>query len=177
MSTYDSQPSVPQSEDRSLPPARIRTRSRTAGAPPLAEPTKTQPVKREGEYEVGYGKPPRATQFKRGQSGTPSGRPKAAKGINTIVCESLTQKVSVRTANGEKRITRIEAVLHKTVEQAMKGNPRALAELIRLYGAAVPEPRPDTPHDHAAEEDLAAADVAILQAYQQLMAGENGHDA
>ena len=50
-------------------------------------------------------------------------------------------------------------------------------ELIRLYGAAVPEPRPDTPHDHVAEEDLAAADVAILQAYQQLMAGENGHDA
>jgi hypothetical protein len=29
-----------------------------------------------GRYKVGYGKPPRATQFKRGRSGNPKGRPK-----------------------------------------------------------------------------------------------------
>ena len=29
----------------------------------------------ETDYEVGYGKPPKHTQFKRGQSGNPNGRP------------------------------------------------------------------------------------------------------
>ena len=28
------------------------------------------------DYEVGFGKPPKATQFKGGQSGNPKGRPK-----------------------------------------------------------------------------------------------------
>jgi hypothetical protein len=28
-------------------------------------------------YEVGYGKPPQSTQFKKGKSGNPKGRPKA----------------------------------------------------------------------------------------------------
>lgn len=31
------------------------------------------------DYEVGYGKPPRATQFKKGQSGNPAGRRKKEK--------------------------------------------------------------------------------------------------
>jgi Family of unknown function (DUF5681) len=28
------------------------------------------------DYEVGYGKPPKTSQFKKGESGNPSGRPK-----------------------------------------------------------------------------------------------------
>jgi hypothetical protein len=32
--------------------------------------------KDDGEERVGYGKPPRRTQFKKGHSGNPKGRPK-----------------------------------------------------------------------------------------------------
>lgn len=83
--------------------------------------------------------PPKHSRFKPGQSGNPKGRPKSAKGLNTIVRTTLTQKVAVRTSAGERRISRIEAVVQKTIELAMKGNPRALAEIIKLYGNAVPE--------------------------------------
>lgn len=34
--------------------------------------------KSDDEYEVGYGKPPQRTQFKKGQTGNPKGRPKGA---------------------------------------------------------------------------------------------------
>jgi Family of unknown function (DUF5681) len=33
----------------------------------------------EGDYRVGYGKPPLETRFKQGQSGNPRGRPRGAK--------------------------------------------------------------------------------------------------
>jgi hypothetical protein len=32
--------------------------------------------KRSNSYEVGYGKPPKDTQFKKGSSGNPKGRPR-----------------------------------------------------------------------------------------------------
>lgn len=33
-------------------------------------------------YEVGYGKPPKSTRFKKGQSGNPGGRPRGASSRN-----------------------------------------------------------------------------------------------
>ena len=154
----------------SLPPARIRTR--TPKTPPTPQPAETKEDKA-GEYAVGYGKPPLHSRFQPGRSGNPRGRPKAAKGLNTIVRETLTQKVAVRTAAGEKKISRIEAVLQKTVEQAMKGNPRALAELIKLYGNAVPDEKQDAGTKET-EEDLSAADLAILAALRSELAHEQG---
>lgn len=161
-----------------LPPARVRVRPQ----PPSTAQTQTDDAPApcaSGDYEIGYGRPPRANRFRPGQSGNPRGRPKGGKGLNTIVRESLTQKVAVRTANGEKRISRIEAVMHKTVELAMKGNPRALAELLRLYGNAVPDEKKSPDGQHHEDGDLTAADLAILETFTQEMAGsrEAGHEA
>jgi hypothetical protein len=123
-------------------------------------------------YEVGYRKPPRHTQFKPGRSGNPKGRPKSAKGLHSIVRDTLTQKVAVRTQSGTKKISRIEAVLQKTVEQAMKGNPRALAELLKLYGNAVPNEATQVVAE-TREEDLTATDLATLEELRILLnAGE-----
>lgn len=160
----------PRREERRLPPARKRTRqyrpapSTTDEENPGPADTKNQGEEERPDYEVGYRKPPRHTRFKPGQSGNPKGRPRRAKSLNTIARESLTQHVMVRTSNGSKKISRIEAVLHKLVEQAMKGNPRALAELMKLYRGAVPEEKIDEQVEDR-HEDLTAADLAILEAF------------
>ena len=48
------------------------------------------------DYEVGYKKPPKDTQFKPGQSGNPLGRPKGTKNLKTDLMEELGQKIVVR---------------------------------------------------------------------------------
>jgi hypothetical protein len=156
-----------------MPPVRSRTRPALPGQgnPAVPEMTEPQQAKEEAGYAVGYGKPPAATRFKIGQSGNLKGRPKAAKGLATIVRDTMTQKVAVRTPSGEKRISRIEAALHKTVELAMKGNPRALGQLIKLYADAVPEAKSSVDAPELAE-DLTATDVAILEELRLMLLAE-----
>ena len=182
-------PEDPTPAPRALPPARPRTRRpvELAKAGPALNQAETpvEPAPQSGErvppdqdkpgYPVGYGKPPKDTRFKPGQSGNPKGRPRGAKGLNTLVRQNLTQKVAVRTPSGEKKISRIEAVIHKTVEQAMKGNARAIAELLKLYSAAVPEERASD-QSIARPEELTAADLAILDDYRRALAQNPGDE-
>jgi hypothetical protein len=148
---------------------RPRIRPDTAALPSPAQAAQQAPAGAPPVSGVGYKNPPVHTRFKPGQSGNPRGRPKGAKGIKTIVRELLTEKVLVRTALGEKKISRIEVVIQKTIELAMKGNARALAQLISLYSAAVPEAEPQLPLA-AQAEDLTAADIATLEELKALLA-------
>lgn len=67
----------------------------------------------------------------------------------------------MRTADGEKRISKMEAVLQKTIELAMKGNPRAIMMLFNLYRPAVPDlPAPE--NEAGPNNDLSDTDLEIL---------------
>lgn len=168
MNTSDTGACANAPAQQTLPPARPRVRRvPPQGAQPrLPLPTPSEPDVVHhggaGGYEVGYKKPPKSTQFKKGQSGNPKGRPRGAKGMNTLIREMMTEKVPVRTANGVKRMTIMETILRKKVEQAHAGNARAAAELIKLYAAAVPEACDADPYESA--QDLTATDLAILAA-------------
>ena len=50
--------------------------------------------RRDDRYEVGYRKPPRNTQFKKGSSGNPSGRPRDSKSATTILRRALWSRSS-----------------------------------------------------------------------------------
>jgi hypothetical protein len=62
----------------------------------------------------------------------------------------------------------MEAVLHKVHELAMKGNARAIAELLKLYASAVPETT-EGHEGHGPQEDeaLTEADLFVLEALRQ----------
>lgn len=86
-----------------------------------------------GGYEVGYGKPPRKHQFKPGHSGNPRGRPKGAKNEATILREIMHQRMEVREGGRARKISRLEALLLRCLEAALKGDLKAMAFLLNRY--------------------------------------------
>ncbi len=86
-----------------------------------------------GPNEVGYKKPPKHTQFRKGQSGNPRGRQKGEKNIATIAREILTEYVTITESSGKKRkITRWEATLRILSNKALGGDTKAFRLLVDL---------------------------------------------
>src|SRR5438128_100740 len=84
------------------------------------------------DYQVGYGKPPRHTQFKKGQSGNPKGRPKGSENFAKLTRRILNEKIVIRE-NGERRtITKWQAALKQLVNKGASGDLRAIRELLKL---------------------------------------------
>ena len=82
--------------------------------------------------EVGYGKPPRRTQFKKGQSGNPKGRPQGQTNLASVLEKALREKVMI-TENGQRKcITKLEAAVKQLVNLATSGDLRALRQLAAL---------------------------------------------
>jgi hypothetical protein len=84
------------------------------------------------DYEIGFGRPPKATQFKKGTSGNKKGRPKGTKNIATLFYEAMHQRVAI-SENGQRRtITKIEAALTQLANKAATGDPKAIQASINI---------------------------------------------
>jgi hypothetical protein len=109
-----------------------------------------------GDYRVGYGKPPEAHRFRPGQSGNPSGRPKAKRSMDLLICNALRKKVAV-TEDGERRSVPIEEIIAKQVaKKAANGDFRSIKlALDALNRSAAEKDREDAPRPPPASEELA----------------------
>ena len=106
------------------------------------------PFDKQRDYEVGYGKPPRSTRFKKGQSGNPRGRPSGSKNLSTLLSEALNEPVTV-TENGRRRkVSKREAIIKQLVNQSANGDWRAVKLLL------------DIVHDIERRADAAAPEAA-----------------
>lgn len=108
------------------------------------------------DEEVGYRKPPKAHQFKPGQSGNPKGRPKGAKSEATILMELLNRKIEIRRDGKVRKITILEGILLRIAEDSLKGNTKSAAFVLNRL-AAIASTKPET----EANPD----DKAVLDAY------------
>jgi hypothetical protein len=84
------------------------------------------------DYEVGYGKPPRHTRFRKGQSGNPQGRPRESKNLATLLKEALNEPVIVAENGGRRKITMREAIIKQLVKRSATADLRATKILLDL---------------------------------------------
>jgi len=118
------------------------------------------------DYEVGYGKPPQNTRFKKGQSGNPRGRAPGAKDLKTLLIDTLNEPVVVTENGGRRTISKRQAIVKQLVNQSAKGDWRAVKLLVDMLheteGGSEPE---------AAESSFGEADQKVIE---QLKARLNG---
>lgn len=88
-------------------------------------PSRPQPS--DNQHDVGYKKPPKHSQFAKGKSGNPGGRPKAPGGISIKEILDGDQ----RGKNGEV-ISRREAYVIALVNEALRGNQNAFTKFMKL---------------------------------------------
>src|SRR6202048_5380642 len=75
------------------------------------------------DYQVGPGRPPLHTRFKKGQSGNPGGR--SAKSLPALLADALNETV-VMTIDGRRRtITKREAIVTQMVDKSASADLRA----------------------------------------------------
>lgn len=115
-------------------------------------------------YEVGYGKPPAATRYKKGQSGNPRGRPHKKPGFEDMVQRVIGEKVSI-TLNGRRRmVSSLEAVLHVVRTKAIGGDLKAIRLLQDLAARYQPGNREEP---LSSEKDMAILENVLSRAYGQ----------
>lgn len=120
-------------------------------------------------HEVGYKKPPRHTQFKKGQSGNPKGRPKSARGLKTDLKAELIGKMNIRVNGQDMSGTKQQLMLRTLTLRAASGDISATRVLINLVMQVL------GPEDHqAGRKKLSALDQEILDQLLMRKAPQEG---
>lgn len=127
-------------------------KKRKASAPdgdrPAREPDK--------DYQVGYCRPPKHTQFAPGQCGYPTGRPRGRKNLKTIVRQFAQGRINVSEGGRNRTMSRIEALQLKLWTQAFKGDLKATAVLLQtMRGLGLLDAEPDPLPQTLSEDDEA----------------------
>ena len=116
-------------------------------------PSRSNALRQRAVGEVGYGRPPKSGQFKPGQSGNPKGRPKGARNLATNVQAVLSRKINVVDRGRRISMSAAEAILHRYLELAIKGDVKAGAFLLSLLERFQPEEVNESSADVLSERD------------------------
>jgi Family of unknown function (DUF5681) len=89
---------------------------------------------------AGYKNPPRANQYKSGQSGNPHRQKSAIDSLKKMVMNAATRPVTVTDSTGKTRKAKAgEVLLERLFQQAIKGHAGATKQLLKFCEQYLPE--------------------------------------
>ena len=97
---------------------------------------KPNPNEPKPTYEVGYGKPPRANQFRKGRTGNPRGKRQGEENMISAFKRHVLKRVRIKDGDQIQTITLAEAVILKNYNAALQKNPFAMGNMFRLAEAS-----------------------------------------
>ena len=106
-------------------------------------------------YDVGYGKPPQHSRFRKGHSGNPSGRPKGSLDVKTELRRLLAIKTKIKLNGAVQTISTARAMCLALIQKAMGGDVRAFAKIVEIVG-------PEMADELKATASVSPADFDIL---------------
>jgi hypothetical protein len=115
------------------------------------------------DFEVGYGRPPKRTQFRKGQSGNPRGRPKGSLNVATALERELNQRVTIKENGQPRSITKFEAAIKQLVNKAASGDGKAIQFLVNLLNVSNGGALGDAPLTIPTEADRAVMATMLLR--------------
>jgi len=124
---------------------------------------------KKNKYTVGYGKPPKHSRFKPGQSGNPKGRPKGARGLGALLDEELKQSIPVTEGGRTRKLRKLSVIVKAVLAKAMKGDARALQFIVN-HSATLKELTAAHP------DELEAQDHMLIAAYERRRLGKSTDD-
>ena len=111
--------------------------------------------------KIGYRRPPKSGQFKKGKSGNPKGRPKGSKNFATELSEELSERIKIKEDGKTRTISKQKAMIKAVLVKALQGNPQAANVLFNV----VLKSSASTP-DTSDQELLTDTDMKILEKYK-----------
>jgi hypothetical protein len=131
--------------------------------------------RQDGSYVVGKGKTPVHTRWQKGQSGNPRGKKKGTPNTDTIIIDLMETPITVKTANGERKMSRKAAFFQRMWELAAKGDLKAAKFLFDRYGEAQGR-RADKDVEQEALSDAEMGELASFMTSLRFGESENGSE-
>ena len=123
------------------------------------------------QYDVGYGKPPKHSQFQKGNK-SGKGRKKGSKALKTIVNEAMNAKVVVNKDGKKTKLSKVELSVHQLASKAAAGDFKATDKLLSLAERYGPAQEPDAPPRDKIARDIIALEKFV--AMKRYFASEDG---
>lgn len=79
---------------------------------------------------VGRGKPPKHTQFRKGTSGNPRGRPRGSKNLSTYLMEAARDQVAATIGGKSRKISKMQATAMQLATKAASGDQAAINKFL-----------------------------------------------
>lgn len=130
-----------------------------------------------GSYEVGYGRPPKQYQFKRGRTANPAGinqhmSRSIARDMKLALERELNKPIKIRQGKRSITVRQTMAGIIKLVRQFVEGSPRGRRDLILLCEKLGVELINRDALQGALEDVLSAEDEALLADFVRRHGGE-----